>query len=130
MRKPYCCDATRELYEQYYIQQQRGGSDFPIHVGVYRQRGHGIGSIFASLFRRILPVLKLLTPRVLRSGADFIDDISKGKSWKDAAINRLPETSSKVAFGDANQSGGGVCRKRTKKSKPKKSKRCKRDIFS
>jgi hypothetical protein len=67
---------------------------------------------------------------VLRSGADFIDDISKGKSWKDAAINRPPETLSKVAFGDANQSGGGVCRKRTKKSKPKKSKRCKRDTFS
>jgi hypothetical protein len=67
---------------------------------------------------------------VLRSGADFIDDIPKGKSWNDAAINRLPETLSKVAFGDADQSGSGIRRKRTKKSKPKKSNRCKRDIFS
>jgi hypothetical protein len=85
---------------------------------------------FASLFRRILPILKSLTTRVLRSGAGFIDDISKGKLWKDAAISYLPETLSKVAFGDATQSGNGVRRKRTKKSKPKKSKRSKCDIFS
>ena len=92
MKKPYCCDATRDLYDQYYTNQQKGGSGgFPVHVGLYRQRGHGIGSVFASLYRRTLPLIKSLAPRVLRAGADFVDDVSKGKSWKDAALNRLPE---------------------------------------
>jgi hypothetical protein len=127
MRKPYCCEASRDLFEQYYAKQQRGGGDFPVHVGVYRQRGHGVGSVFAGLFRRILPMLKSLAPQALRTGADFIDDISKGKSWKDAAFSRLPQTLSKLAFGDANQSGSGVQRKRTAR---RRKKRCKRDIFS
>lgn len=128
MKKPYCCDATRDLYDQYYTNQQKGGSGgFPVHVGLYRQRGHGIGSVFASLFRRILPLIKSLAPRVLRTGADFVDDVSKGKSWKDAALNRLPENLSKVVFGNSNQSGSGTRQKRIKKSKAKRSKR---DIFS
>ncbi len=85
MRMPYCCDAVRDQYEQYYNRQQKGGADFPVHVGVYRQRGHGIGSVFASLYRRILPFIKSLAPRVLRTGAEIIDDVSNGKSWKQAA---------------------------------------------
>ena len=133
MRKLYCCDASRDLYEQYYS-QQNGGSDFPVHVGVYRQRGHGIGSVFASLYRRILPFIKSLAPQVLRTGAEIIDDVSKGKTWKqaakDAAKSRLPETLTKAAFGENSQSGSGLHRKRTSKDTKKKSKRCKRDIFS
>lgn len=137
MRKPYCCDAVRDQYEQYYNRQQTGGAEFPVHVGVYRQRGHGIGSVFASLYRRILPFIKSLAPHVFRTGAEIIDDVSKGKTWKqaakDAAKSRLPESLTKIAFGDDNQSGGGLRRKRTvtsSRKKKKKSKRCKRDIFS
>jgi hypothetical protein len=65
MRMPYCCEASRDIFKQYYYQQQNVGSNFPVHVGVYRQRGHGIGSVFASLYRRILPFIKSLAPRVL-----------------------------------------------------------------
>ena len=137
MRKPYCCDASRNLFEQYYVQQQKGGADFPVHVGVYRQRGHGIGSVFASIYRQILPFIKSLAPRALRAGAEIIDDVSKGKTWKqaakDAVIGRLPETISKVAFGDGNQSGSGRRRERKHKKKAVNKrvvKRRKRDIFS
>lgn len=135
MKKPYCCDASRDLYEQYYSQQQKGGSDYPVHVGVYRQRGHGIGSVFAGLYRRILPFIKSLAPRVLRTGASIIDDVSSGKTWKqaakDAAISHLPQALTKLAFSDSSQSGSGLRRKRTlKRDKKKRSKRCKRDIFS
>ncbi len=134
MRKPYCCDASRDLYEQYYSRQQKGGADFPVHVGVYRQRGHGIGSVFASLYRRILPFIKSLAPQVLRTGAEIIDDVSKGKTWKqaakDAVKSRLPEVLTNIAFRESGQSGSGLRRKRTLKGEKKKSKRCKRDIFS
>jgi hypothetical protein len=134
MRKPYCCEASIGLFEQYYNQQQNGGADFPVHVGVYRQRGHGIGSVFASLYRRILPFVKSLAPSVLRTGAEIIDDVSKGKTWKqaakDAAKSRLPESLTKIAFNEDNQIGSGLRRKHTLNRKKKKPKRCKRDIFS
>ena len=138
MKKLYCCDASRDLYEQYYTQQQKGGADFPVHVGVIRQRGHGIGSVFASLYRRILPFVKSLAPRVLRSGAELIDSVAKGKTWKQAAKDvmktQLPEALTKIAFSDDNQSGSGLRRKRSlssrKKKQQKSTKRCRRDIFS
>lgn len=140
MKKLYCCDASRDLYEQYYTQQQKGGADFPVHVGVIRQRGHGIGSVFASLYRRILPFVKTLAPRVLRSGAEMIDSVSRGKTWKQAAKDvvksQLPEALTKIAFSEDSQSGSGLRRKRLltskkqHKKKQRKVKRCRRDIFS
>ena len=134
MRKPYCCEASRQMFDQYYGRQQKGRGDFPVYVGRYRQRGHGLGNIIGSLFRRILPFLKSFAPIALRTGANIVEDVSKGKSWKDAAFERVPETISKVAFGDNNQSGSGVRRRKSKRKRSKKSskhaKRAKRDIFS
>jgi hypothetical protein len=76
-----------------------------------------------------------LAPRVLRSGAEIIDGVSKGKTWKqsakDTVRSQLPEYLTKIAFGDETQSGSGLCRKRTLQfGKQKKAKRVKRDIFS
>ena len=130
MRKPYCCEGSRHLFDQYYSRQQSGGGEFPVYVGRYRQRGHGLGNIFGSLFRRVLPFLKSFAPHALRAGANIVDDVSKGKTWKDAAIDRGTETISKFAFGN-NQSGSGIRRKkRARKSKKKNVKRRKVDIFS
>lgn len=91
MKRPYCCDESRELYQRYYGRQQDGKGEFPVYVGRHVQKGHGIGNIIGSLFRRILPVLKSLAPHVLRTGARVIEDVSEGKSWKDSAIKRVPE---------------------------------------
>ena len=119
MKKPYCCDDSRELYERYYDYQQRGKGEFPVYVGRYTQRGHGIGKILGSLFRRILPVLKAIAPRLLRTGANVPEDVTKGgKSWKEAVVKRLPEARKGPV---ENQSGSGK-RKRAVKRK--------RDIFA
>ena len=99
MKRPYCCDASRELYERYYDLQQRGRGEFPVYVGRYAQRGHGIGNIIGSLFRRILPVLKTLAPHALRTAANILEDMSQGKSWKEAAVKRILEGLKKFAFG-------------------------------
>jgi hypothetical protein len=117
------------MFDQYYARQQRGGGDFPVYVGRYRQRGHGLGDIFSNLFRRILPYLKTFAPIALRTGANIVEDVSRGKSWKNAAMDRVPETISRVAFGNANQSGNGVRRRRRAK-KTKRVKRARKDIFS
>jgi hypothetical protein len=130
MRKPYCCDAIRYLYEQYYSLQQKGGNaDFPVHIGIPRQRGYGIGSLLASLYRRILPFVKSLAPRVLRSGAEIIDGVSKGKTWKqsakDTVRSQLPEALTKVAFGDETQAadfvGTGRCSSGSRRRKRRQS---------
>jgi hypothetical protein len=120
------------MFDQYYSRQQRGGGEFPVYVGRYKQRGHGLGDIFGNLFRRILPYLKRFAPIALRTGANIVEDVSRGKTWKDATMDRVPETISRVAFGNANQSGSGARRRRRGKKtrKSKLTKRARKDIFS
>ena len=135
MRKPYCCEASQQLFDQYYSQQQKGNGDFPVYSGRAKQRGHGLGSMFSSLFKRVLPFLKKLAPIALRTGANIVDDVSKGKSFKDSAFDHVPKTLSKVVFGENNQSGSGsrgsnTYRKRRRKRGKRTAKRIKRDIFS
>ena len=111
MKRPYCCDESRDLYEQYYDRQQRGRGEFPVYVGRYAQRGHGIGNILGSLFRRILPVLKSIAPHILRTGVNVLEDVSKGKSWKESTIKRVPEVLSSYVF---QQSGSGKRKRKVK----------------
>jgi hypothetical protein len=87
MKRPYCCDESRDLYERYYDRQQKGKGDFPVYVGRHLQRGHGIGSVLSSLFRRVLPTLKAIAPHVLSAGVNMIEgrDVRKeveGRSYK------------------------------------------------
>ena len=56
MRKKFCCDASKHLYENYYVDQS--GSGLPVFVGSRGQRGHGLGSILSGLFRSALPMLR------------------------------------------------------------------------
>ena len=115
MKRPYCCDASRKLFERYYDLQQKGGGEFPVYVGRYTQRGHGIGNIIGFLFRRILPALKFFAPHALRTGANVLEDVSQGKTWKEAAIKRIPEGLEKLV---TEQTGSGK-RKRIEKRKHK-----------
>lgn len=126
MKKPFCCESSRHIYDQYYARQQRGEGDFPVYVGRTSQRGHGIGNIIGSLFRNILPVLKTVAPLALRTGANIIEDVSGGKTWKESALKQFPLPMS--------QSGSGIRRKRKRHTKLvkriKRIKRRKQDIFS
>lgn len=128
MKVPYCCTASQALYENYYTNQQRGKGDFPVYVGRTSQRGHGLGNILGSLFRSILPGLKAITPHVLETGVNVVNDVSRGKNWRDALIDQVPRAINKFAFGNLTQSGRGIRRKRVQKKQS--SKRIKRDIFS
>ena len=131
MKKPYCCEASRALYEDYYTKQS--GGELPVFYGARTQRGHGIGSVLGGLFRRALPFLKsgaeILGKQALNVATDMID----GKSFKESAKDRLKEgiktfASQREAI---QQSGSGVRRKRRRQSKKssKKNKKRKIDIF-
>jgi hypothetical protein len=96
MKRLYCCDESRDLYERYYDRQQKGKGDFPVYVGRHLQRGHAMSSVLSSLFRRIIPTLKAIAPHVLRAGVDMIKDVTSGKKRKDAAIKRVPEALKRI----------------------------------
>ena len=111
MRKQFCCDASRALYEDYYTRQS--GSEVPVFYGACTQRGHGLGSILGGLFRRALPFLssgaKILGQQAMTVSSDMIDS----KSFQDSAKSRLKKGIK--TFVTLNpiipQSGSGVRRK-------------------
>ena len=67
--------------------------------GTPSQRGYGIGNIFASLGRLVLPLVKRgaksIGKEVLKSGTNFVSDILEGKNLKQATLN-IKETVSNL----------------------------------
>ena len=87
-QKVYCCDPTRELYEEYY--QRQNGGEIPVFVGRRFQHGHGLGSILSGFFRRlVLPFFKAhgkkILANVVKTGAEVADDVLEGKTVKESA---------------------------------------------
>jgi len=63
--RQYCCDATRDLYEEYYSRQN--GGEIPVFAGRRFQRGHGLGSILGGFIRRlVLPFFKTNAKSMLK----------------------------------------------------------------
>ena len=134
MRRKFCCDASRSMYEDYYMQQS--GSGLSVFQGSRGQRGHGLGSMLSGLFRSAVPMLKrgLATfgKHALKTGLEIAGDVSEGKSFRDSARDRIVPTilPGIKRFAEAelfnNQSGNGKRRKRVRKLIKRKSK----DIFT
>ena len=77
----------------------------------------------------------MLAPHALRTGANMFDDVSNGKTWKQAARKRIPEGLKEFAFPKNNQSGSGICSESTRKrgyilgSKQEAKKKRRKDIL-
>ena len=76
--RTYCCDASRDLYEEYYSRQN--GGEIPVFAGARFQRGHGLGSILGGFFRRlVLPFFKTHGKQMLgnavKTGMEVADDV-------------------------------------------------------
>lgn len=86
-------------YEAYF-NTQYGGSGRGVHnvfVGSRGQRGHGIGSFLAGLFRRALPFItkgaRAIGKEAVRAGINVLDDVSeKNILFKDSLQNRMSES--------------------------------------
>src|SRR2546425_8746705 len=120
MKRKFCCDASRSMYEDYYMQQI--GSGLPVFQGSRGQRGHGLGSMLSGLFRSAVPMIKrgLATfgKHALKTGLEIAGDVADGKSFRDSARDRIVPT---VLLGIKrfaeeelfnNQPGSGKRRKR------------------
>lgn len=135
MKRKFCCDASRHMYESYYLDQS--GSGLPVFAGSRGQRGHGLGSMLSGLFRSAMPMIKrgLATfgKHALKTGLEIANDVVAGDTLRDSASRRVPEGIKRFAspMNFSNQSGSGRRKRRLKTHKRKKStKRIKHnDIF-
>ena len=127
-RKEFCCDANKDFYEQYYVNQS--GSGIPVFYGALGQRGHGLGSMISGFFRRAFPFIfsgaKALGKQALKTGVNIANDVIDGKSLKESAGAHIPDGIKSFVSSNFGQSGSGKRRKRTSK---RKTKRRKKDIF-
>ena len=100
---------------------QKGGG--PYFAGRLFQRGSGIGSIFASLFKRVLPFLNQASNHIgkaaLKTGANVLADTASGQRFQDSLKSRVKETGrqlkrdavNKLQNAIATQTGSGRKRK-------------------
>src|SRR5690349_13269954 len=76
-------------------QQHGGGGDGPCFAGSLYQRGAGIGSIFASLLRFLVPIAKAagreLGREGLAVGSRVLGSVAEGQALKKAAINEVAQ---------------------------------------
>ena len=127
-RRAYCCDASRDLYEEYYSRQN--GGEMPVFVGRRFQRGHGLGSILSGFFRRlVLPFFKTygksMLSGALKTGMEVADDVLEGQPLKESAKKRKPAGIKRTVQSMSRQSGSGFKKKRIVKRR-----RRHRDIFA
>lgn len=108
------------------------------HSGYRYQRGRGIGSMFAGLFRALKPMAmmglnagkKLLTSDTAKkfgskifdigktAAKDVLIDVLEGKKFADSSVEKLEEAKEKIAKTIRGEGAGGTCvRKRRKKQK-------------
>jgi len=130
---------------QYYIRQAGRGHTHGIGP-IYEappvlQRGYGIGSFLAGLWRTVRPILwsgaKKLGRETLRTGGDILSDMARstgGESPGDIVSRRVNETAQsligKLRGSGRKRKANNKVVKRKKNKGAKKKKITKRDIFS
>ncbi|GBN09059.1 hypothetical protein AVEN_126253-1 [Araneus ventricosus] len=135
LQRYQCC--TRS-FEEYYTQQAGNGLSY--YKGVSLQKGSGLGGIFKSFYRMILPIFKsgakAVGKQALKSGIDIANDLMQGKEMKASAKQRAKEAAkilTEKAADKAKTMVGGNKRKRHSKKRvisKKYRKLCAPDIFT
>ena len=92
MNQPHHCQA--KAYHNHYLHQ--AGRGYPVYVGTRYQRGHGLGSIFRSLFKSTVPFLKrgakTLGREALKTGLNLASDVMEEQNVTQAAKSILKST--------------------------------------
>ena len=80
-------------YNDYYARQ--AGGALPYFAGAQYQRGHGLGSLFGSLLRSAMPLIKrgsvALGKGALKTGVRIAGDVLSGQNIKTAAKRRVTD---------------------------------------
>jgi hypothetical protein len=117
-----------------YFERQTGGQLSGVFMGSPRQRGYGLGGVFKSLFRYMVPLFKnhaipafkrgarTIGQEALRAATNVGIESLRGDNFKESVKNNL-ETAMSNLHDKAQsklQSGSGRRRKNKKKSLPKR----------
>ena len=101
-----------------------GGGGIPVFEGARYQRGYGLGSIFGSLFKSAIPLLKSgaksLGKEALKTGVAIGQDVLSGENIKTASKRRVRQSAKKVAQNSLRklqQRGGGTTKRNNKPRK-------------
>lgn len=62
----------------YNLYRRQYGGGIPVFKGTHFQQGYGLGSLFGSLARGVLPILKSAGKEMLKSGAQALGDVISG----------------------------------------------------
>ena len=122
-------------YNDYYARQ--AGGALPYFAGAQYQRGHGLGSLFGSLLRSAMPLIKrgavALGRGALKTGVRIAGDVLSGQNIKTAAKRRVTDAigsirappGKRVKRTAAKATFTAVKRRRKKRTSPKRA----ADIF-
>ena len=95
----------KSYYDDYYLHHS-GGSVGPIFYGKRFQTGSGLGSVFSSLARSVIPILKssgkTLLKEGLRSGLDVLGDVVSGNDIKSSVKRRARQSGQRLLTQAAN----------------------------
>lgn len=123
----YQCGDDLELFYRR-LPVQRGSGIMPdgrmYFAGVRRQRGAGIGGIFGSIARKLLPFAqKYLLPHAIEAAKNVVNDLSEGRKIGDSLKQNASMAFKNAGKSYFDQSGKGISRRRTSARKSKVSKR-------
>jgi hypothetical protein len=76
--------------------QLQYGHGMPVFHGVYHQRGHGLGSFLGSLAKKAMPLLKEVGRRVLGTGLQIAEDVTKGRNIKQSIQHRAKDAAKRA----------------------------------
>lgn len=103
------------------IMEQQGGGYQPgllmYRPNVQRQHGHGIGSFFGSMFRRLIPLAKeYLLPHAVNAVKNVASDVANGVNLKQSLRENAKGVLKGVTNQVFNQKGSGARRGRKRKA--------------
>ena len=90
MRVKYCCDA--KAYENYYLSQV--GHGMPYFAGARVQQGYGLGNLFSSIAKSILPLVKKVPKPSKNKFCKAVSTLLP-TSYRVKTSNKLPSTKPK-----------------------------------
>ena len=117
-------------YNDYYARQ--AGGALPYFAGAQYQRGHGLGSLFGSLLRSAMPLIKrgavALGRGALKTGVRIAGDVLAGQNIKTAAKRRVTDAigsirappGKRIKRTAAKATFTAVKRRRKKRTSPKR----------
>ena len=98
-------------YIRYYLDQQQGHG-MPVFRGSTWQQGYGLGGLFRSVARAVMPMVKsgakALGKIALNAGANLLGDVASGKNLKEAAKARWKRSRERCKE-QSRQTSSNVC---------------------